>query len=381
MRANRKHQRVRSRLIVLTVAVLASFMIAGTHTPAVSQSSGFTFVDLGTLGGEDSWARGINDSGQVVGYSLLSDGTTRAFLYSGGPLVDLGTLGGSVSEAYGINDLGHVTGRSWKANGSRRAFLWTPGGTNGVPTNPQMRDLGVLLKPSSYSYGYGLNNLDEVVGEGDRSQSFIQHPFLWRNGKMTDLGTLGGGQLAFANASGVNDFGQVTGSSQIADHQPSHPFLWQSGKMYDLGSLGGYAGGRGINSYGQVVGGSGTPSGDTHALLWTPNRPNGTSGNLMDLHVFAPAGFLNSNAAAIDSFGHVVGSMSTGSGPGHAFLWTPGSANGSSGGTFVDLNAYAPLGYVLVDARGINDTGQIVGDAQFTDASGARSYRAFLLTP
>ena len=48
-------------------------------------------------------AFGINDSGQVVGYSTNADGHERAFLYSNGTMIDLGTLGGLSSQARAIN--------------------------------------------------------------------------------------------------------------------------------------------------------------------------------------------------------------------------------------------------------------------------------------
>ena len=44
----------------------------------------------------------INNNGQVVG----ENGSNRAFLFSNGTMTDLGTLGGSQSVAYGINDSG-----------------------------------------------------------------------------------------------------------------------------------------------------------------------------------------------------------------------------------------------------------------------------------
>jgi len=67
-------------------------------------------IDLDTLGGNDSSARGINDIGQVVGSSKTSSGEKHAFLYENGTMTDLGTLGGNTSIAYGINDIGQVVG-------------------------------------------------------------------------------------------------------------------------------------------------------------------------------------------------------------------------------------------------------------------------------
>jgi probable HAF family extracellular repeat protein len=64
-------------------------------------------TDLGTLGGADSIARGVNSPGQVVGEADISGSSAfHAFLYSGGTMHDLGTLGGALSQANAINDAG-----------------------------------------------------------------------------------------------------------------------------------------------------------------------------------------------------------------------------------------------------------------------------------
>ena len=51
-------------------------------------------LDLGTLGGQNSFAFGINNLGQIVGTSELESGQSRAFLWENGEMMDLGTLGG-----------------------------------------------------------------------------------------------------------------------------------------------------------------------------------------------------------------------------------------------------------------------------------------------
>ena len=80
-----------------------------------SYSAG-TIQDLQTLGGPNSGALGINDSGQVAGYADLpasngQPGPTQAFLYTGNVMTSLGSLleGGS-SFGTGINNLGAVVG-------------------------------------------------------------------------------------------------------------------------------------------------------------------------------------------------------------------------------------------------------------------------------
>src|SRR6266571_6354380 len=95
-------------------------------------SSGSGMQDLGTLPGDNqSQANGINDSGQVVGYSLyfipLSNSIFHAFLWSSGSgMRDLGALSGAdSSRASGINNSGQVVGESFASSGGLRAFLWS----------------------------------------------------------------------------------------------------------------------------------------------------------------------------------------------------------------------------------------------------------------
>src|SRR5262249_54415541 len=86
-------------------------------------------TDLGTLpGGEESRAFGINAAGQIVGDSALSGITNRhAVLYSGGTVVDLGALANGESFAKGINSAGVVVGLSDVASGGRHGFIYRGG--------------------------------------------------------------------------------------------------------------------------------------------------------------------------------------------------------------------------------------------------------------
>jgi probable HAF family extracellular repeat protein len=76
-------------------------------------------IDLGTLGGLNSEASGINKSGLVVGNSQLASGFVHAFLYNN-VMTDLGTLGGPNSYAIAINDSGQIVGNSDLAS----SFTW-----------------------------------------------------------------------------------------------------------------------------------------------------------------------------------------------------------------------------------------------------------------
>ena len=83
-------------------------------------------ADLG-IAGIKSCANGINDSGQIVGWSNYS-GQYQAFLYSDGVFTDLGTLGRTPSGAEGINNSGQIVGYTY-ATGypGECAFLYSGG--------------------------------------------------------------------------------------------------------------------------------------------------------------------------------------------------------------------------------------------------------------
>lgn len=296
---------------------------------AVAWDRDGAIVDLGTLGGNASQASSMNDRGQIVGLALndtpedpgfaefmngfLPAATqVRAFLWQNGSMQDLGTLGGTSANATVINQRGQVLGLSYtdtvanETTGLPTAhpFLWSEG---------RMHDLGslggTLAIPGSFATGYFgqiLNQRGQAVGTSTLAGDETWHAFLWTNGTMIDLGTLGG---SFSEALAINESGQVVGrASTVASR---HPFLWDNGTMIDLGVVAPCQRGsaNSINSKGQIVGGLGrctdNPADITFfsAFLWERGRP------IVDLNTLLaePSELHIEDAAIINDRGEIGG--------------------------------------------------------------------------
>lgn len=221
-----------------------------------------SFRDLGKLPGFlSSIASNANDKGQVVGWSVStanlvdSSATTHAFLFAGSQMVDLGTLGGRDSKAMDVNESGEVVGLSSLADNITHAFLYRSGG---------MHDLG-SLPGGNFSAAYAINNNALIVGAAE-TPAHLVHAVVWKDHHIADLGTLPGGLRSRALA--VNDRADAVGYSE-ADGAETHAFLYAGGRMRDLGSLG-YEPVRAnaINNHRQVVGSSGVTRFAHHAFIW-----------------------------------------------------------------------------------------------------------------
>jgi probable HAF family extracellular repeat protein len=127
----------------------------------------------------------------------------------------------------------------------------------------------------------------------------VVHAFEYRNGEMTDLGTLGG---PISQAYGVDMHGEVVGQSLLANVDDSEPFLYKNGKMTGLGTLGGNNGvAYAINDRGTIVGYANLASGVTEAFVYK----NGVMKNLNSL-IPRNAGYNIGQAVAINDRGQIL---------------------------------------------------------------------------
>jgi probable HAF family extracellular repeat protein len=236
-------------------------------------------TDLGVLPGNDqSQARSINDIGQIVGATEPS-GPIQAFIYYNSAMTPVGTLGGTQSSAYGINNHGQIVGDSWVTNSglSDTAFVYS---------NGTMQALGNLGNLTAIQ-GFAINDNGQITGYAGTggSSTAVMRGFLLSGGTMTDLGNLGG-LLTNVIPLAINNRAQIVGNISGAANA-SHAFLYSGGTMNLLDNLIDPDSGwtlihaTGINNNGQIVGSGRNPSFDTHAFLLTP-RPN-----LQNLHLSA----------------------------------------------------------------------------------------------
>jgi probable HAF family extracellular repeat protein len=217
-----------------------------------------TMADIGTLG-FSTHANDINNSGIIVGESVKNEANfpSRAFVAVGGSLTDLGTLGGLNSGASGINSAGTIVGWANRSNGVAHAFSYSSG---------TMTDLS-SLEPDGSSHASDINDLGVTVGWA--SLDGHTRAFSYSGGTMLSLDTLGGAN-SLANA--VNLAGVIVGNADTSNGD-THAFVYKDGVMSDLApflaTLGitGFSEALGINDQGDIVGSGEDATGQKHAFL------------------------------------------------------------------------------------------------------------------
>jgi probable HAF family extracellular repeat protein len=332
--------------------------------------SSWTLIDLGTLGGSETFADSINDLGQVVGTSrLANDSDTHAFFYANGVIQDISPLNSGDIRAgrLGLNDLGYIASGVMVGDAYYPAIYHTQGA--------QITTLGSLGCGSGFTgVATALNDSGLTVGYSYLSLGGPRHAFAYRNGSMSDLGSLGG----YSGALAVNSSGVAVGFASDTPGGFGRAVVWANNSILDI-SNGFESEARDINDFGQVVGQATSPIGTHQAFLWN----NGATENLGLL----PTG-RNSEAYSINNQGDIVGtadvvsSITFETNPitrevnittnyhNHAFFF--------SNGSMFDLNSLISTnsGWELYSACGINNSDQIVG---WGSLDGGEHIRSFIL--
>ena len=347
---------------------------AAAHYEVVKRSS--------SLGGTASRGTAISNRGWVAGWSNLpGDAGRHATSWRDGSILDLGTLGGPGSTVPwpGQNNGGMIVGISqtaepdplhedWSCEAGGflpettdlicRGFVWE----NGV-----MRELPTL--GGNHGFATGVNNRGQVVGWAEtpvhdptclEPQVLQFRAVMWepRRGTKQELPPIAGNSTSAATA--INEKGQVVGISGDCDQAVGrfsalHAVLWENGTATEIPNLGGvtWHTPMDINDSGDVIGFSNPPG---------PGDPEGEfiSHAFLWVHGSETAEDLGtvggdplSEAFAINSRGQIVGISFGGPDGPRGFIWQDG--------VMTDLNELVDSPDRILSAQDINDAGEITG--------------------
>src|SRR5581483_3324008 len=329
-----------------SLCVLAGLAGVTLVQQATAQEA-YVMTDLGTLPGlANSFiyaGETLNNRGHVAVTAnnigpFYVDGDA-AYLWTGPGSIQIlpGLPGADRTDAYGLNNHDQIVGES--------------GGSNLQAWYPVVWDHGVIynlgIPPGDAgTSASAINDSGVIVGTTTTTDFGLIRAVAWYDRQLTILPSLPG--AAFTQANAINDRGQIVGVSGPDYWAHYHAVIWDRGTITDLGTLGGLASlAWGIGDKGQVVGQAQTAAGEWHSTLWQ-------NGNTIDLGEFGSDSW--GVVSAINSHGQMVGiSMSADGSISRGLLWENGSA--------IDLQTLIPpnSGWVIQQALGINDQGQIDG--------------------
>jgi probable HAF family extracellular repeat protein len=355
-------------------------------------SSTYAMTDLGALGDHEfeySEGFGINNRGQVAGLSdtdeivaFDDDGfplyVNHAFRWSESRgMVDL-TSPHQFSVGLNINDKGEVAGAAEipgipdPINGGNAtpATIWEADGdlvNIGAPAG-KINAAAWGINNSGAAVGWGFNTDPEVNTVTAPPMTTV--PFVYDKQFGNRALPMPGFKNGFAGD--INDAGVIAGNA--ADHVTIHPVAWLPGahgsySAIDLGFLPGFNRGdaRAINNRGQLAGNLvNAVTANPDAFIWTP----GARGRYIATDIGKPAGASGAVSRDINNRGDAVGIARFGN-RSRAFLY-------DQDGMHILNNLIPPgSGWILSNARSINDKGQITCLAFNADGD----FHALLLNP
>ena len=210
-----------------------------------------------------SFAAKINDNGMIAGTSANAEGHIHGVLWQNEHMIDLGTLGGVESRALGLNNRGQVIGDSETSLNDKNthAFLWQQGKMTGIQPAYHMggNSYGIDINKNGYVLGWIYSQDDEVS-------------FIGKHNRIKLLPSPEG--LRSFRARDINDRNVVVGNA-LDRNNASRAVMWKNNKAIDLNSLIPKRSGwrlseaLGVNDQGHIVG-YGTFKGKVNAFLLKP---------------------------------------------------------------------------------------------------------------
>jgi len=288
--------------------------------------------------GAYSFARSLNNAGDVAGTYTVSFAITRAYVWSSrnqAPSVPPEILTGpyTIQRSVSINDAGVLCFTGFRTEASGELLARAVIDNHGLFTE-------VAPIAGMYSDAAAMNNSNHAAGRTEVGPSMI-HAYLFASGATIDLGQIEPPHGVNFAASGLNDADVVIGTGDNALGGRSG-FLW-NGAMVNLGALTPIA----INNAG-IICGTRAVGNATRAFIRYPD------GTVFDLPTL---GGRDIAATGINNFGAVVGFGQTDSGAAVGFIY--------EAGVLTDINAMLNRdargrGIQVAAAYAINDAGQIL---------------------
>lgn len=308
------------------------FSVAITFFASAVFAYDYQITEIETLGGNRNEATDINDLGYVVGSSDTEFDQPHAFLWINGKTIAL-----PFRSANHINNKNQVVGLV-DTKYAQRAVLWT-------------QNKFIQLDDNGQSDAIGINDNGHVVGTYTPSHGAHWNATLWIGQTATDLSPI---KDRNSIAYGINNKGTIVGFSNLTANNYRHATMWSNGKVILLDSLeDNESEAVGVNNNDQVVGNMRKHDGVDYAMLWSDGKATVLG---------------KGNAFGINDKGQIVGSRYEN--VTRAMMW--------ENGVQIELNSLIDpnLGWRLVSARAINNSGMIVGVGYLNGY-----LRAFLLTP